>query len=80
MKKRHTPPVPISKGFRDQMQSYWENGSRDEAFALFVTRSCPKDQIKYISQIPKLSSKLENLDNISGFQGLLVEMIKSANK
>lgn len=80
MKKRRTPPVPLDRAFRNQMQSYWEDGNRDEAFALFVTRSCPKDQIKYISQIPKLSSKLESLDNISGFQGLLVEMIKSTNK
>jgi len=80
MQKRITPPVPIKKEFRDQMQFHWENGSRDEAFAVFVMESCPKAYAGYLRQIPGLSSRLESMGSISEFQALLTELIRSTPK
>ena len=77
MRKRVTPTVPIQKDFRNQMQFYWNNGSRDEAFTVFLMKSCPESWTRYISQLPELSARLESLEDISGFQVLLIELIRS---
>ena len=59
-----------------RIKAAWMEGDRVEAFTLYLMASYPETWMRYVSDVPKFSDKLDALTTIAVFPDLLIELVR----
>ena len=59
-----------------RMKAAWMEGDRVKAFTLYLMASYPETWMRYVSDVPKFSDKLDALTTIAAFPALLTELVR----